>query len=353
MKELMIYGANGYSAEIILKEAIKNGLKPIVAGRNEKKILEVAKKYNLPHRVFSLDNKEQTIKSLTGISAVINCAGPFLNTFSPMVKACVDVGVDYLDISGELLIFEEAAARTEEFIKAGITVMPGVGFDIVPSDCLSVHLKNRLPDATKLKLSFNIFDHQLGRISRGTNATFMKYLGKGNLVRKNGSIITTTSGFDSYKENFNGKHLRVTGLPWGDISTAYHSTGIPNITAFMDLPLLSITTMKLSNLFPSFWQSSFMQSILAKIVLLMPEHPTEEMSNTCKSHIVGEVSNENNEVVRSMLEVPEVYRYTGICAIAVIKKLSTERKVGFQTAGILLGADFILGLEGTKRTDLN
>ena len=353
MNRIMIYGANGFSGKIVVASAIKAGLAPIVAGRSKQKLKKMAAELSLDYRIFPLDDMGLAVDAMAGVSIVLNCAGPFSHTFYPMVEACIEAGVDYLDITGEINIFEAAAARSKEFEQAGIMVMPGVAFDVVPSDCLAVHLKSRLPDANALRLYFNIFDHDMNRISHGTNSTFMESLGLRNKVRHNGVIETRAIGFDTHKIDFNGRKLSVTGLPWGDVSTAYHSTGIRNISTFMDLPFLSAFTMKMSNFLPSLWQSSFVQKMLAKIAMLLPGDPDSDLRNRSRSYILGEATNDSNERVQTILDMPEVYNFTGLSAAAVMKAVfDGKRKSGHQTAGKLFGADFVLSIEDVRRTDI-
>jgi len=354
MSDILIYGANGYSGQLVVEEAVKLGLKPVLAGRNREKVAAIAKQYGLESKAFSLDDADKLVQELKGFKVVMHCAGPFLDTFAPMVDACIKVGADYLDLTGEMTVYEAAAARSDEFKKADIMVMPGVAFDIVPSDSLSVYLKNKLPDATDLRLYFNAFGNDMKRIGQGTNATFMRYMGRGNLIRQKGEIVPKKAGFDGGVIDFDGKKIRMVGMPWGDVSTAYYSTDIANIKAFMDLPSLSILTMKMSNLLPSVWQSSLVQKLLAKVVMFLPDSPDKETRAKYSISILGEVRNEKGETARAILEAAEAYDFTGMSAAAILKEVANgKRKPGHQTPGKLLGPDFVLGIPGTTRRDLD
>src|SRR5580765_343962 len=182
---LLIYGANGYTGELITRFAVERGLKPILAGRNAIKVEELAKKHHLEYRVFSLDETDRLDAALQEVDMVLHCAGPFSITSRPMVEACLRNKKHYTDITGEISVFEGAAAMGKKAEDAGIMLMPGVGFDVVPSDCLALHLKDRLPSATHLSLAF----YGKGRMSHGTQATMTMNVGKGGAIRKNGEII--------------------------------------------------------------------------------------------------------------------------------------------------------------------
>ncbi|NOT46627.1 MAG: NAD(P)H-binding protein, partial [Acidobacteria bacterium] len=253
----LIYGANGYTGELITRLAVERGMKPILAGRNETAITELAAKHGLKHRVFSLDEREKVDAALDEVEMVLHCAGPFSITSRPMVGACLRNRKHYTDITGEISVFEECAAVNERAYEAGIMIMPGVGFDVVPSDCLALHLKNRLPSATALSLAF----YGMGRISHGTQATMTMNVGRGGAIRQDGKITPVPAAWKTREIDFgdgvSSPHVskgpsceRVvkTGvtIPWGDVSTAYHSTGIPNIEVFTVVPPSALKMMKLS-----------------------------------------------------------------------------------------------------------
>src|SRR5690606_2601806 len=150
----LIYGANGYTGELITHCAVERGMLPIIAGRNAAAIKSLAEKHGLEYRIFSLDETEKLDAALKEVAMVIHCAGPFSLTSRQMGEACLRTGTHYTDITGEIAVFEACAAVDKKAREAGIMIMPGVGFDVVPSDCLAVHLKNLLPSATHLTLAF-------------------------------------------------------------------------------------------------------------------------------------------------------------------------------------------------------
>src|SRR6187402_1304471 len=108
-----------------------------------------------------------------------------------MVDACLAERVPYLDITGEIAVFEAAAARDAEAKAAGVVLLPGAGFDVVPSDCLAAHLKRRLPSATSLALAFQV----LGGVSRGTATTAVENLARGGMVRRAGKLVAVPAAY--------------------------------------------------------------------------------------------------------------------------------------------------------------
>lgn len=153
-ERILIYGANGYTGTLVAQRAVERGLRPVLAGRNADAVGAVARRLDLPHIAINLDDVAGLEAALHGRVAVIHCAGPFSKTSRPMANACLRTGVHYIDITGEIAVFEELHARDGEARAAGVMLLPGAGFDVVPSDCLAVHLKRRLPEATHLALAF-------------------------------------------------------------------------------------------------------------------------------------------------------------------------------------------------------
>ena len=198
MPSFLIYGANGYTGELIARYAVERGLKPIIAGRRSEAISKIAETHSLEHRIFSLDDREKLDAAVREVDMVLHCAGPFSLTSRPMVEACLRNRKHYTDITGEISVFETCAALAGRAKEAGIMIMPGVGFDVVPSDCLALHLKNRLPSATHLTLAF----YGKGRLSHGTQATMTMNVGRGGAIRKDGKITAVPAAWKTREIDF-------------------------------------------------------------------------------------------------------------------------------------------------------
>ena len=343
----LIYGANGYTGELITRYAVDRGMKPIIAGRNEAAIKSLAEKHNLEHRVFSLDETAKLDAALNEVKTVLHCAGPFSLTSRQMGEACLRTKTHYTDITGEIAVFEACAAADHKAKEAGIMVMPGVGFDVVPSDCLAVHLKNRLPSATHLTLAF----YGMGRISHGTQSTMVMNAGKGGAVRRDGKIFPVPAAWRTREIDFGGgvKKLGVT-IPWGDVATAYHSTGIPNIEVYTIVPKSALKAMKLSRYFGWLMMTGPVQRYLQSKI--PPGGPSDEERAKGKTLLWGEASDDAGNRVESRLRCPEGYTTTALTALNITEKiLAGNLRPGFQTPARAYGPDLILEIENTIRED--
>jgi short subunit dehydrogenase-like uncharacterized protein len=348
MADFLIYGATGYTGSLIAHEAGRRGYRPIVAGRNADALAPLAKKLGLEQRVFPLDDPAAVRASLRGVSVVLHCAGPFAHTSRPMADSCLRASVPYLDITGEVGVFEALADRDGEAKKAGIMLMPGIGFDVVPSDCLAAHLKQRLPSASNLALGFL----SLSRMSRGTATTIAENLHRGGLVRRNGVLTDVPAAWKTREIDFGTGPVKAMTIPWGDLSTAYHSTGIPNIEVYLAAPLSTRLAVRASRYLGWMLGSSFIQERLKRRIRAGPPGPTDEERARGKSFLWGEATDDAGQRVVSRLRGPDGYTLTVIAALAVVKRvMAGDAPPGFQTPSTAYGADFVLGLEGVIRED--
>lgn len=348
MSSFLIYGANGYTGELITRVAVERGLKPIIAGRNETAIRSLAEKHGLEYRIFSLDESAKLDAALNEVATVIHCAGPFSLTSRQMGEACLRTKTHYTDITGEIAVFEACTLADQKAKDAGIMVMPGVGFDVVPSDCLAMHLKNRLPSATHLTLGW----YGMGRMSHGTQATMTMNVGKGGAVRRDGKIMPVPAAWRTREIDFGGGVVK-TGvtIPWGDVSTAYHSTGIPNIEVFTVAPASAIKAMKMSRYIGFLLATAPAQRYLQSKI--KPGGPSDEERAKGKTLLWGEATDDDGNRVESRLQCPEGYTVTALAALNITEKILVgDLKPGFQTPAKAYGADLILEIDGTSHQDI-
>ena len=343
MTPWMIYGANGYTGELIVAEAKRLGLTPVLAGRNAGKVQALASRHGLEHRVFGLDDAATVAKGVEGMSVVLHCAGPFFRTFEAMLGGCLLAKAHYLDITGEIAVFEGCARKDAEAKAAGITVMPGVGFDVVPSDCLAASLKAALPGATTLELSFG----GGAGTSRGTAKTMVSGLGQGGAVRRGGKIRRVPNAFIVKQAPFHDKQRTVVSIPWGDVATAWRSTRIPDITTLMAMPPAQLRLLKLARYIGPLLATAFVQKWLTARIDAAPAGPSESARDRSKMQLHGRVTDAAGTVVEGTLTVPEGYTHTANASVAVVQRmLAGGVASGYQTPSLAFGAGFVATLPG-------
>lgn len=349
MSGVLIYGATGYSGTLAAEHAAAIGLRPILAGRSRETLEPLAARLGLESRVFELTSIDEIVQQLSGISTVLHMAGPFSATSRPMVDACLRARVHYVDITGEIGVFEALAARDQEARSAGIMLLPGAGFDVVPSDCLAAHVRQRLPTATRLRLSIG----GPGEVSRGTAKTMAESLQRGTLVRRDGEIVELPQTPRATADFGKGPQSTV-GVSWGDISTAWRTTRIPDIEVFFQAsPALNVaawTPRPVRRLLGTGPGQRLLKRLIEK---RLPPGPTPEQRARSRSILVAEVWDDVGRRGVSRLETVEGYTLTAWTAVEIARRASTGDAVaGYQTPATAYGADFILAFDGTRRADV-
>lgn len=343
MRDWVIYGANGYTGELIARQAVSEGLRPILAGRNAAAIGRLAQELGVESRVFSLDDPGAIRRGLEGAALVLHAAGPFSRTSAPMVAACIEGGVHYLDITGEISVFEACRALDAAARARGVVLLPGVGFDVVPSDCLAKALSEALPDAVRLELA--IF--ALGELSRGTTKTMIEHLGEGSAVRERGRLVPIPPGSRTRTVNIGGRERRAVAIPWGDLATAYASTGIENITTWMCVPEGQIRALRALGLLRPLLRRKPVVRLLQAIVERRVTGPSAQVRESRSSELWGRVETADGRAIEGRAHTPEGYKLTAIAALASARRVLTEAPPpGYHTPATAFGSSFLATLPG-------
>lgn len=345
-RDFLIYGATGYVGAEIARLAVEYGLRPILAGRDAVKIQRLTAELGLESRVFDLREPQTVEQALKDVTVLLHCAGPYIYTSKPMVDACLQTGTHYLDLTGELPVYEALAGRDAEARARGIMVLPGVGFDVVPTDCLAVFLKQLLPSATRLTLAFQSAGP--AGLPPGTQRTAIELISYGNRVRQNGQLLVPEKATATCLVDFGQGPIETSRLVWGDIFTAYLSTGIPNIEDYSVLPKALRQQMAILDYLRPIFKFGVIRSLLKRGV--KPGATADERARTV-THVWGAVEDDQGRKVRARLHGPEAgVVWTARAALAVVKKvLSGNAPIGFQTPAMAYGADFVLECDGVTR----
>jgi short subunit dehydrogenase-like uncharacterized protein len=347
---LLVYGAYGFSGDLIARRAARLGLPLIVAGRDPARTAALALELGVPSRVFGLDTPSEIDAGLAGVSVVLHCAGPFSQTSAAMVSACLRTGVHYLDITGEWHVFEAVAARSDEARERGIMMMPGVGLDVVPTDCMARHLAARLPGAVRLTLGL----YTTGRVSHGTATTMRENLGHPGVVRRAGRLerVPVADRSRSFDLGFDVGVRTGIRMPWGDVVTAWYTTGIPEIEVYACMPLGARVGARLLP-----WASGLLKSgpvqrwMKARIDAGAAGPDAAERARTV-FHVYGEVADADGRVAISRMRLPDGYELTAQSAVAIADRvLRGQWNRGFQTPAQVYGPDLPLEFEGVRREE--
>lgn len=355
MTDWVLYGATGYTGELLAEEAAKRGLTPVLAGRNAAKLKALGDRLKLPWQAVSLDDAKGLRALLEGKGAVLHAAGPFVDTSAPMADACLDTRCSYLDITGELPVFEALFARDGEAKEKGVALIPGVGFDVVPSDCLAVHVASKLPGADTLELALAA----IGQPSAGTVKSLVGLLPNGGWVRRGGALVPHPIGKGVHPVRFSHRTAMAAPGPIADLVTAFHSTGIPNITVSLAVPSGVARMAKVGwplgvvgfPVFAKLLQSKSVRARIDQRIEGSQAGPDAAGRATGRCYLHARVTAKNGTSAEGWLETAEGYEHTRHAAVSAVQTVLAQKPKGALSPAMAFGKDFVLGVPGTKRLD--
>ncbi|HEX2251926.1 MAG TPA: saccharopine dehydrogenase NADP-binding domain-containing protein [Thermoanaerobaculia bacterium] len=355
----LLYGANGYTGELVAREAVRRGLRPLLAGRSAGPVEALAAELGLETRVFPLGDPGSVRAQLAGVAAVLHCAGPFVETAKPMVRACLDTGTHYLDITGEIGVFERVLARDESARRCGAVLVPGVGFDVVPTDCTAARVAAALPDADHLELAFvaERGGSSGAGLSRGTARTMVRNLPGVGAERRDGAIVRLPlaahgRSLELLLPSGEIQHRWVMSIPWGDVSTAFHTTGIPNIRVYTGVPPGTIRRLRRLRPLVPLAGLAPVRALLERWVerrFADQRGPGEEARREGRVTVWGRATAPSGATATSVLVTPESYAFTAASAVECVRRvLAGEVEPGAWTPARAFGPELVEALPGVE-----
>nr|WP_296766652.1 saccharopine dehydrogenase NADP-binding domain-containing protein [Rhodococcus sp. (in: high G+C Gram-positive bacteria)] len=338
---LLIYGIYGYTGTLVGREALRRGLDIVVAGRDRERTESVARALGVPSRVCSLDDARAVDQALIDIDIVAHCAGPYERTSAPMVDACLRTGTHYLDLTGEAEVFESIYARDAQARSAGIALVPGVGFDVVPTDHLTAVAKQALPDAH----SADIAVISRGGFSRGTLTTALLGMAAGNKIRLGGRLVGVAHSHRILTVELPGSRRATVGsTPLGDIASAARTADLVDVTTFTELPGARVLRW-LDGPLRRVLRIRAVAGALEKLVAKVPG-PSESTRGRSRSAGWVRLTDEHGHSVERSIEVDNTYAFTAKSMVHAAVTLSHNPVIGALTPSQAFGIDFIDTIPG-------
>lgn len=340
----MIYGVSGYTGRLAARRAQEEGLKPIVAGRNEERVRAEAERFGFDSVVFDIDDRARAVRALVEVDAVFNAAGPYSATAQAMTDACLAAGTHYVDVTAENQVFADLQKKDQAAREAGVMLLPGMGAGGAPTDCLAAWLKSRLPDATHLEF----FGGSLEVVSRGTAKSAMEAVHLPTQVRRGGELVALASPLRARIE-IEGESVDSVTVPLCDVLVTYWSTGIPNITTYVEESGAVRQMSSVPGWLKRLLATSTGQRLIKWQLDRGVEGPTDEQRKAGFYRNVGIVRNEAGAREAAVARGPEGYTYTALSAIAATRRAAAgEAKPGYQTASTAYGNGFFASLDGCR-----
>ncbi|MDJ0850342.1 MAG: saccharopine dehydrogenase NADP-binding domain-containing protein [Myxococcota bacterium] len=347
---LLIYGATGYTGRLIARAALERGLEPVLCGRHPARLAALSERLGgLEHRVATLGDASALDAVLADVDVLLNAAGPFSQTAAAVLDACLRTGTHYLDVTGEAEVMEALSRRDREAREREILVLPGAGFDVVPSDCLAAHVARRAPGATWLALGVRGLVH----VTRGSYRTLVEQAGRPVWVRRDGHLRPVAPGSLRRTFDYDGEPCVSLAVSWGDVVSAWHTTGIPNIEVYFEAAPAIEGMLTAGRLFGGLFRTRTARVLLKAPAELLAEGPSPEERDAVQAVIVAEAGHEGRRLAHARLRTPEAYSFTGMAAALVAERvLQGDWRAGFRTPAGLFGPDFVTQLPGVERSEL-
>lgn len=349
-KRWMIYGATGYTGRLVAEEAAARGHRPLLAGRDESKLAALADRLGLDYRVLRLDNGPVLAQGVKDVALVLHCAGPFTATSAPMLGACLAAGAHYLDITGEIPVFENTFAFDGLAKKRGLALISGCGFDVIPTDCLAVDVAGQVPEAANLEIAVAVRSY--GNPSAGTAKSMVEIATQGGVVLRDGALASLPLGQGGKTMRFPQGMRLVIPVPLGDLVTAHRSTGIPNITTYVRV---SPATARLARwtypVLHALLQVKAFRRLAQGIMGKAAKGPSQHARETGRAIIGARADNAQGQVSEGWLETPEGYEFTRIATVRCVEKVLDGELAGALSPAQAFGADFVLEIPGVRRVD--
>ena len=320
----MLYGAAGHTGALIARHARERGHRPLLAGRTAPAVAALAARLGLPHRTLALDDPAALPAALDGVDLVLNAAGPFLHTAAPLAEACLRSGTHYLDIGNELQVFAALYDLHERACRAGVAIIPGVGFGVVATNCLARRVSEAVGGAQQLDVAARAATAQPGP---GVAASIRENLPYGGWIRQAGHLHPQPLGSGVTTIPLPDGPCHVMPFPTGDLEAAFQATGAPDITAFSPVPADPAAAGPGASDAQAAGRLAYLSFGWARAT--SPDGATAE----------------------AWLQTGESYAFTAAASVRAVEETLARSLRGALSPATAFDADFILTIAGTTRLD--
>ena len=182
-------------------------------------------------------------------------------------------------------------------------------------------------------------------MSPGTAKTSVEGLAQGGKVRRDGKIVSVPLAFKVRRIDFGDGEKDAMTIPWGDVSTAYYSTGIANIEVYIPGSPAMIANARRANWLRPCLRLSLVQKLIKARIARTVKGPSEEKRARMPTFVWGEASNARGEKKVARIRTANGYNLTVTGSLAVIEHLMKNRPAGgAYTPSRLAGADLVTRL---------
>ena len=343
----LIYGANGYTGRILVEQAAKQGHKPVIAGRSPEKIKPLAEQYDLPYSILDLHDINALSEKVADFKLISNFAGPFPLTARPIAEACLENGINYIDVSGDLNTIQYIFDLNEKARAKSIVMIPAAGFITYATECLAHYIAEQIDETKFIELGVYI----IGGTSRGTAISTVDSIKDGCLIRKDHQLIPVKFGKDTKKIPFPDGRKPAWAVPLAELLTVHKALTIPDIKVFNVMPHFLHLLRLIAPLIQKTMKIEVFKRIAKKIAAKQPEGPTREQNLNTKSYLWARAGDKIGNEKQAWLETPEAYYFTALLNIRFAEVILGSDLKGSITPSEAFGKDLIFDFEKVKIMD--
>ena len=337
---IVLYGATGYTGGLVADELARRGLDHVLSGRDDRKLARLASERGVPARAAPLDD-DSALRGLLGeASAVINCAGPFTLAGDALVRAAILTRTHYVDSTGEQpfirMVFDRHGRAAEQ---AGVALVPALGFDYAPGDCLARLTARGLEPLQELVMAYDVDSFGM---SRGTLRSALEILKGGDVVYRDESWQPAPTGVARARFDFPPPLGRraVGRFASGEVITVPHHTRTRAVTSLMTTttgapvralaPALPYATPAIA-----LTLRTPLRGLIAKTLRALPEGPPPEARRDASFTIVAVARALDGRSRRGVLRGSDVY---GLTARSLVEGAQLLSEPGHGRRGALAPA---------------
>jgi uncharacterized protein YbjT (DUF2867 family) len=233
-RPIAVFGASGHTGRFVVAELRRRGWTPILSGRDPAKMEALGAFHGLPVRIASIDDPASLDRAMAGAAGVINCAGPFLDTATPVIEAALRARIHYLDVAAEQ---EAARAAFEQFTdaahSAGVTVVPSMAFYGGLADLLATAAIGEWTEVDEIRtaVALDSWHPTSGTRLTGKRNTFRRVVVSGNKLEPLSDPAPTRSW--TFGEPFGTQD--VVAVPLSEIILMSHHLRAAEIHSYINL----------------------------------------------------------------------------------------------------------------------
>jgi hypothetical protein len=337
---ILLYGATGRAASLILDLARDRGVPLILGGRDETRLETVAARLGLEARHFDLETPSTIDACLEGVGVVLNCAGPFALTALPLVEGCLRTRTHYVDLTDDAPTLAAIAARGDEAAARGVMLLPSAGFASAAPESVALLISHLAPSVNRLDLIL-CGGRELSRP-----------LDPRPLTIEGGRLAAPVPRPASRRFDVAGRHVLAAPLSHAALVTAHAATDIAAVGCWRETSRLGALAEDASRLVGLIDRRGRLAMTLSAVgARISSLRPTPEAPANAEWLGIG---TRDGEVLAALsIEVDSVDRFTAHAALrAAIRAARDSAHPGFQTPAGRFGPDEVLALPGVKRVQL-